>query len=94
LTLTGIREYRKPLLAGAGLKLLVLPLVGGALLRWAGVDGLEFRVGMMFFALPISPATYVLSAQLHSDSRLAAAAIVTTTALSVIPLATILTLFG
>jgi predicted permease len=94
LTLAGLREYRKPLLVGAGLKLVALPLVGGALLLWAGVGGLEFKVGMVFFALPISPATYVLSAQLHSDSRLAAAAIVTTTALSVFSLAIILTLVG
>lgn len=94
LTLRGIRDYWHPSLAGACFKLVALPLVGGMLLWLSDVSDLEFKIGMIFFALPISPATYVLSAQLHSDTRLASAAIVVTTALSVIPLALFLTIWG
>jgi hypothetical protein len=94
LRLTGFRDYWRPALAGAGFKLLGLPLVGGLLLHGAAVSALEFKIGMLYFALPISPATYVLTAQLNSDTGLASVAIVMTTALSVIPLALVLTLLG
>ena len=94
LSLTGIREFWQLSLVSAGFKLVALPLCGGFLLHWAGVSTLEFIIGMIFFTLPISPATYVLSSQMNSDTRLASAAIVISTALSVIPLATVLTLWG
>lgn len=91
---TGIRDHWKQALAGAGFKLLALPLVGWGLMRWLGVGGLDLQIGMIYFALPMSPGTYVLSSQLKSDTRLAATAIVLQTALSILPLAAVLAIFG
>jgi predicted permease len=59
-----------------------------------GVDGLDLQVGMIYFALPISPNTYVLASQLKSDTRLTSATIVLSTALSIVPLSIVLALFG
>lgn len=90
----GIREHWKLSLVSACFKLVALPLVGWVLLRGMGVDGLDFQIGMIFFALPISPATYVLASQLKSDTKLTSATIVLSTALSIVPLAIVLTIFG
>ena len=90
----GIRDHWKLSLVSAIFKLVALPLVGWMLLRWMGVGGLDLQVGMIYFALPISPATYVLASQLKSDTRLTSATIALTTALSIIPLAIVLTVFG
>ena len=90
----GIRDHWKLSLVSAIFKLVALPLVGWMLLQWMGVGGLELQVGMIYFALPISPATYVLASQLKSDTRLTSATIALTTALSIIPLAIVLTVFG
>ena len=46
---------------------------------------------MVFFALPTSTAIYVLSSQLRSDTRLASAAIVVSTAGSLASLSVVLT---
>ena len=94
LTLTGLREHWGTSMIGAGFKLIALPITGWTLFRWLGVAGLDLQIGMIFFALPASPAIYVLSSQLHSDTRLASAAIVLSTALSFISLTVVLTLFG
>ena len=90
----GIREHWKLALVSACFKLVALPLVGWMLLRGMGVDGLDFQIGMIFFALPISPATYVLASQLKSDTKLTSATIVLSTALSIVPLAIVLTILG
>ena len=63
------------------------------LLRSCGVSGPAFQTSMLFFALPISPATYVLSAQLNSDTTLASAIIAVSTILSFFSLSAILLLF-
>ena len=47
---------------------------------------------MIYLALPTSTAIYVLSAQLHSDTELASAAIVLSTMLSLLPLSWVLAL--
>jgi len=90
----GIRDNLELALVSTGFKLLVLPLIGWVLLHWMGVEGHDLLIGMIYFALPVSPGTYVLSSQLNSDTRLAATTIVVSTALSVIPLAAVLTIFG
>jgi predicted permease len=64
------------------------------LMRWMGVGGLDLQIGMIYFALPVSPGTYVLASQLKSDTRLASTTIVLSTALSIFPLAIVLTIFG
>jgi hypothetical protein len=94
LDLSGIRDHWKLSLVSACFKLVALPVVGWMLLRWMDVGGLDLQIGMIYFALPISPATYVLAAQLKSDTRLTSATIVLTTALSIISLAIVLTVFG
>jgi predicted permease len=94
LTLAGILDYWGPSLIGTLFKLVLLPLTGWALFRWMDITGLELTVGMIFFALPTSPSIYVLSSQLKSDTRLASAAIVASTALSFLSLTIVLTVFG
>jgi malonate transporter and related proteins len=94
LTLTGIRDHWGQSLVGAFFKLVALPLTGWILFGMLGVVDLDLRIGMIFFALPTSPAIYVLSSQLNSDTRLASAAIVLSTALSFISLTIVLTVFG
>ncbi len=94
LTFAGLRDYWGPSLAGTFFKLVLLPSTGWGLFRWMGIDGLDLQIGMIFFALPTSPAIYVLSSQLKSDTRLASAVIVLSTALSFVSLTIVLTVFG
>jgi predicted permease len=69
-------------LVGAGIKLVILPVVGFFCLNLFHVPGIPFKVGMIFFTLPTSASIYVLSSQLNSDTELASATIVTSTILS------------
>ena len=94
LTFAGLRDYWGPSLAGTFFKLVLLPSTGWGLFRWMGIDGLDLQIGMIFLALPTSPAIYVLSSQLKSDTRLASAVIVLSTALSFVSLTIVLTVFG
>ncbi|MBL0712277.1 MAG: AEC family transporter [Desulfosarcina sp.] len=94
LTLTGLRKHWGQSLVGAVFKLVVLPLTGWTLFLLMGVGGLDLKIGMIYLALPTSPAIYVLSSQLNSDTQLASAAIVLSTALSFISLTIVLTVFG
>jgi predicted permease len=94
LNLSGLRDNWKLSLVSAGFKLAALPLIGWAMLRWMDIGGINLTIGMIYFALPISPATYVLSAQMKSDTRLASATIFVSTALSIFSLAAVLALFG
>ncbi|WP_232363781.1 AEC family transporter [Desulfogranum japonicum] len=64
---------------GAVIKLVFLPLTGWFSLYLFHVQGITWQVSMLFFSLPASTAIYVLSAQLHSDTELASAAIVLST---------------
>lgn len=91
---TGIRDHLELALVSAGFKLLMLPLFGWLLMRSMDIGSIELQIGMIYFALPISPGTYVLSSQLNSDSSLAATTIVLSTSLSIIPLAVVLAVFG
>ncbi len=60
-------------------KLVLLPVLGWCFLALFAVQGLPWQVSMLFFSLPTSTATYVLSSQLHSDTDLASATIVLST---------------
>jgi len=86
LTLTGVRKYKKNAIIASVLKLIALPFIGYFLLIVFEINGIPFRTGMIFFALPTSTAIYVLSAQLGSDTRLASASIVASTLISFISL--------
>jgi predicted permease len=93
LTFGRLRRHLGPALAAAGIKLLLLPSVGYLLLRHFGIGGAVMQTAMILLALPISPATYVLAAQLDSDTTLASAIIVVTTLLSFFSLSAVLVLF-
>lgn len=92
LSFAGVRNHLATSLLAAALKLLVLPVMGYIAYRLTGIDGMEFKVGMIFFCLPASTAIYVLSSQLNSDTELASAAIVLSTVLSFVSLSAALLL--
>lgn len=82
LSMTSIQDYFRLSVVSSIFKLLLLPLTGYFFLTLFQVNGLPFKVGLIFFTLPTSTALYVLSSQLNSDTRLAAAAIALSTILS------------
>ena len=90
LTLKSLTRYFGVAGTASVVKLLILPLVGYWIMNQMKVGGIHFKVGMIFFALPTSTAIYVLSSQLNSDTELASAAIVLSTALSMVSLSVVL----
>ncbi len=92
LTFSGVRGNMVPSLLAAGLKLIVLPVLGFMIFHLFNVTGIPFKVGMIFLCLPTSTAIYVLSSQMNSDTVLASAAIVTSTLLSFLSLSVALLL--
>lgn len=92
LTFTGVKAHFNLSLLAAFLKLVLLPCIGYLVFFLTGVEGLPFKVGMIFFALPASTAIYVLSSQLQSDTELASSAIVISTLLSFASLTVVLLL--
>ncbi len=82
LTFTSLRSGLKLALTASVVKLVLFPAVGYLLFRLMGVDGVAFKTGMIFFALPAATSIYILSAQLNSDTELASATIVLSTILS------------
>jgi predicted permease len=75
-------------------KLVILPVVGYFCLQLFSVSDMPFKIAMIFFALPTSPASYILSAQLNSDVDLATAASVFSTLLSIGSLSATLIVYG
>ena len=92
LTFKSLRGNFNLSLAASVFKLLIYPALGYFFLSWFHVTGVQFKTGMIFFALPTSPAIYVLSSQLSSDTALASAAIVLSTILSFVSLSIVLTI--
>ncbi len=86
LTLSGFSEHRNNAILSSIVKLVILPAVGYGFLKGFNVTGPAFYVGMMYFTLPTSSVIYVLSGQLNSDTELAYASIVVSTALSIFPM--------
>lgn len=82
LTFSGVRAHFANSFLTSILKLLVLPLIGYVCYSLVGVGATEFKVGMIFLALPAATSIYVLSSQLNSDTDLASSAIVLSTILS------------
>ena len=82
LTFSSFREYYRQSLIGATVKLIALPAIAYLFFTLFNIGTLAFKVGIIFFTLPTSPAIYVLSSQLKSDTRLASASIVISTVLS------------
>jgi len=94
ITFTGMRNHTRAALAAAAFKLVALPLVGYGLLWVLSVTGTPFHVAMVYFALPTSPANYILSAQLDSDTDLAVATIVSSTILSIVSISAVVLAIG
>ena len=92
LTLSTVRGHFKMSLVSSVFKLLVLPVTGYLFLMLFGVSGLVLKVGLIYFALPTSPALYILSSQLNSDTDLASASIALSTILSFFSLSVVLML--
>jgi predicted permease len=92
LTLSTVRGHFKMSLVSSVFKLLVLPVTGYLFLMLFGVSGLVLKVGLIYFALPTSPALYILSSQLNSDTDLASASIAMSTILSFFSLSVVLML--
>ena len=91
LTLHALGSRLPIALAATALKHLVLPILGWLVFRLFGVGGLHLQIGMIFFALPTSTAMYVLCSQHDSDTELASAIIVLSTAVSFASLSLVLT---
>lgn len=92
LSFAGVRGNLGPALLASVLKLAVLPTLGWFFFALFEVTGLQFKVGMIFLALPASTAIYVLSSQMNSDTNLASASIVISTILSFVSLSVVLLL--
>ncbi len=92
LTLGKLRGGLGESLPASIIKLVAMPLIGYACLRLLRVGGDAFNPAMIFFALPTSPTTYILSAQLNSDVDLATSGIIVSTLLSVVTLTVLLLL--
>ncbi|BBO67527.1 hypothetical protein DSCA_14570 [Desulfosarcina alkanivorans] len=93
LTLKNLKAHLGHAFLGSAIKILVLPISGWLFLNAVGASTLSFQVGMLFFALPASPAIIVLSSQLNSDTEFASAAIVLSTLLSFFSLSAVLMTF-
>ncbi len=78
-----VRHHLGLCTAAALFKFGVMPLAGLGFLWLFQVHGDAYRMGMIYLALPISPATYILSVQLGSDGEFAAASIVFSTIVSI-----------
>ena len=90
LTFENLRGYFRLSLIASVFKLVLFPIVGYFCLRAFHVTGVAFKVSMIFFALPTSVPMYVLSSQLNSDTDLASASIMISTALSFFSLSAVL----
>ncbi len=94
LTLKAIGAHLGQAGLACAVKLLILPLVGWFFLKAVDATPLSVQVGMLFFALPTSPAIIVLSSQLNSDTEFASAAILLSTLLSFFSMSAVLLIFG
>ena len=92
LDFTAVREARNAVIGTAVLKLAVTPAVTYAACQVFGVTGPAAAVAVMFMALPVSAASYVMSRQLGGDGSLMAGIVTATTlgAAVTLPLAGVL----
>jgi len=93
LTLKNLKAHLGHCLLGSAIKLLILPVAGFLFLMAFDASLLSYQVGMLFFALPTSPAIIVLSSQLNSSTEFASASIVASTLLSFFSMSAVLLTF-
>jgi hypothetical protein len=89
-----LKNHLKLAMISSIAKLLILPIIGFFFLSALNVSGPPFSIAMIFFSLPTATSIYILSSQLNSDTDLASAGIVLSTALSIISLSATLLLFA
>ncbi|MDF1552684.1 MAG: AEC family transporter [Deferrisomatales bacterium] len=94
LQLQRIRRSRGLILATAGLKLVVLPLLTALVCKILGVDGLPATVAVLFSALPGAPSAYILARQMGGDAPLMASIITVETAFACATLPAVLSWLG
>ena len=94
LDFTAVREARNAVIGTAALKLAVTPAVTYAACQVFGVTGPAAAVAVMFMALPVSAASYVMSRQLGGDGSLMAGIVTATTLGAAVTLPLVLVLAG
>lgn len=94
LDLRAARAGGRALAAATGLKLLVLPGITAAGCWLLGVSPIAAFVAVLFNGSPTSAASYILARQLGGDAPLMAGIITVQTALAMVTLPLVLTLFG
>lgn len=82
LDLSSMRSAKWPLVAGASLRLLVMPAVTAGLAYTIGLSSMVFQVAIICASAPVATSAYILSRQLGGDSKLMANLITLTTILS------------
>ncbi|MEM8785292.1 MAG: AEC family transporter, partial [Pseudomonadota bacterium] len=88
-----LAEARGLFALSAFLKLLVLPLIAGALSALAGASPLEMTVVLVCAAVPAASSSYVLARQLGGDATLMAGIITAQGVLAILTLPLILAIF-
>ena len=94
LNFTAVREARNAVIGTAALKLAVTPAVTYAACQVFGVAGPAAAVAVMFMALPVSAASYVMSRQLGGDGPLMAGIVTATTLGAAVTLPLVVVLAG
>ncbi len=93
LTLAKIGGHLRLSLVAIAFKLVLMPVTGFVLIKLLNVSGSAACIAMIYFSLPTSPANYILSQQLNSNTDLASSSIIASTVLSTISISVILLLF-
>jgi len=81
-----VRELRGDMglsIVVCAVKLLLMPVMAGALLLLLGVRGVELGVGVLLTGAPAASAAYILAQQLKSDAELTSSIIMFSTLVSV-----------
>ena len=94
LDFTAVREARNAVIGTAALKLAVTPAVTYGACQVFGVTGPAAAVAVMFMALPVSAASYVMSRQLGGDGPLMAGIVTATTLGAAVMLPLVVVLAG
>ena len=86
LDLKAARAAGRAVMVTSALKLAALPLITVFTCRLFGVEGLTFKIAVLFSALPISASAFVLAGQMGGDKELMAGALTVTTVLAALTL--------
>ncbi|OHE89553.1 MAG: hypothetical protein A3G75_11740 [Verrucomicrobia bacterium RIFCSPLOWO2_12_FULL_64_8] len=88
-----IRGNRTTALVASATKVGIMPALGWALGRWAGLGDGTMMVMLVYLACPTGPSSFSLVTEMGGDESIASTTIVLSTLLSAIPLAVIAAAF-